>query len=167
MPETPVGQQWVTLPEALALAGDGEAQLRAALLAGDVKLRFRNPNGTTFPTPPDWLARAIVDWANSRIDATRPPWFGGPVEVDKRTLLDHFGAAKPTRKVGGRKPSIPPEALIKVGAWLAANGIPAKLADVEDKLREVISVAGADEPAESTVRTWAGRIVDEHRAALK
>jgi hypothetical protein len=94
---------WLTLLEARAVAGMGKERLLELLLAGDVKLRFRNPNGTTSPVPPDWLTRATVDWANSRIVAAMPPWFQGPVEVDRQTLLANVAdAAQPHGKSGGR-----------------------------------------------------------------
>lgn len=67
---------------------------------------------------------------------------------------------------GGRRSVIPPEALIEVGAWLHAARIPEKLVDVEDKLREAIDMAGAAEPAESTVREWASKLVEAHRRAV-
>jgi hypothetical protein len=40
------------------------------------------------------------------------------------------------------------------------------LVEVEDKLRELLSAADLDEPAESTVRNWATKLVEAHRRQL-
>ena len=94
---------WLKLVEALAVGGIGEERLLELLLAGDVASRFRNPNGTTQPVPPEHWTRANVDLANSRIEATMPPWFRGPVEVDRETLLAHVGdPARAPGNTGGR-----------------------------------------------------------------
>jgi hypothetical protein len=179
--------RWITLAECLDLIGGDKAeQLRAALLAGDVKSRKRNPDGTIKNLRPvQWRTEAKIDWQASLLDVavsespimvslttgrrTSPPPEARmvQVEIDLETLLDHFPSqAKPRQHVGGRRSVIPPEALIEVGAWLGAVGIPDKLVEVEDKLREAIAAAGAAEPAESTVRQWSAKIVEAHRRAL-
>jgi hypothetical protein len=170
---------WIPASEALAASGLTGEQMRALMLASDATGRLRLENGTTWRLRPEqWVGRDI-DWAASRIDAagmfelrmipldgSRPaplkPKFL-PLEIDDRTLP---APKAPPRSVGGRPSAIPPEALIEVGAWLAANGIPDKLVEVEDKLREAIADSGAAEPAESTIRHWAGRLVEAHRRAL-
>jgi hypothetical protein len=173
---------WGRLADALALGLTREG-ISTAGLRGDIRGRIIKRNGTADNLPPEYW-NGTVDWAGSQIlplsnieirpggySMTVARWL--TVELDHRSVREHFGLDQQPapRRAGGRTPTIPPQALIEVGAWLAAHGIPDKLVEVEDKLREAISVAGtrelAEKLAESTIRTWASRIVETHRRALK
>jgi hypothetical protein len=160
---------WLTLLEARAVAGMGKERLRDLLLAGDVKLRFRNPNGTTSPVPPDWLTRATVDWANSRIVAAMPPWFQGPVEVDRQTLLANVAdAAQPHGKSGGRPRDWDWEAAaIDVMAVYYGGGEhePARQADVERLMQQWFLDNVGKSPAESGIREHAKKLFDAIKKA--
>jgi hypothetical protein len=172
--------KWITHPEALERSGVDSARLTSAGRDGDVTGRVRYEDGAVKILEPCWWR---WDWDGGRLDVARlglyqRPLDGRPhpppkprflpVEIDEQTLLQTFGkAAKAPRQSGGRPHAIPPEALIEVSAWLHATGIPDKLVDVENKLREAITAAGAAEPGETTVRNWANRIIDAHRRALR
>jgi hypothetical protein len=172
--------KWIMQAEALELAGVDSARLTSAGLAGDVTGRVRYEDGTVRILEPCWWR---WDWDGGRLDVARLgfhqlPLDGRPhpppkprflpVEIDEQTLLETFGkvAKAPPKSVGGRPYVIPPQALIEVGAWIHANGIPDRVVAVEEKLREAIAAAGAAEPAESTVREWANHIRAAHLRAL-
>ena len=98
--------RWLKLLEALAIAAISEESLLGLLRADDVKARFCQPNGLKPPVPPEYWTRATVDWANSRIEATLPPGFSGPVEVNREGLAISTGEATKAAvgKQGGRPP---------------------------------------------------------------
>jgi hypothetical protein len=163
---------WLKLLEALTVAGIGKERLQDLLLAGDVKLRFHLPNGTTSPVPPDCLTRATIDWTNSRIDSTLPPavgGFGGPVEVDRQTLLANAGdAPKAPGKGGGRPPKWDWEAAaIDVIMVIYGGGVrePERQADVERLLHEWFINAVGEAAAESEIRRHAKKLFEGFQKA--
>jgi hypothetical protein len=82
---------WITLSDALALARISEGQLVDVLLAGDIRVRGHNGDGTTEPfLPANRWVRANIDWPNSHVSAKSPPWFRGRVEINRQDLLDYF-----------------------------------------------------------------------------
>ena len=93
---------WLKLLEALAIAAISEESLLGLLRAGDVKSRFCLPNGLRPPVPPEYWTRASVDWTNSRIKATLPPGFSGPVEVSRKKLIANTGGGAVGKQVGRR-----------------------------------------------------------------
>jgi hypothetical protein len=93
------------------------------------------------------------------------PTFGGG---DPRYSLGELNQLVATsRNKGGRPASaIPIEVQAKAAAWLAAEGCPEKQADVENRIHELLAVAGR-QAAESTVRDYARALFTEYRRALR
>jgi hypothetical protein len=167
-------KKWLTLPEVERLYAGERDDIRRVIFeggrAGEFKSRLRKD---------DHISDGRVRWHQSEIDwdtstetsllyniGDKKGYVTRVVEVDRATLQEYLAPDQKPKRSGGRRTVIPTEALIEVGAWLGVEGLPEKLVEVEDKLREAIDTAGAAEPAESTVRQWASKVVEAHRRAL-
>jgi enoyl-CoA hydratase/carnithine racemase len=66
---------------------------------------------------------------------------------------------------GGAPRKVSDDVMLKASAWLAAEGIPERLAEVERKLHELMDKAGRT-AGEATIRRYAQRLVELHKQAL-
>ena len=75
---------------------------------------------------------------------------------------------KPVTKNKGGRPAtaVPVPIQAKVAAWLAAEGCPETLVEVERKIHNLLAEVGR-EAAKSTVREYARPLFDEYRQALR
>jgi hypothetical protein len=110
-------------------------------------------------SPPrfETLAAAATEHMATIWDEFVPGW---------QVIVDHLTVADMAKRKGGAPArAIPPAILVKVGAWLAAEGVPETLAEIERKIHDLLA-ADNQSAGETTVRRWAGVLRDEHRRAL-
>jgi hypothetical protein len=153
MVEPPGKRKWIALAEAAAMPDVGEERLIEALIAGDIRCRFHVQGSPPKDVPLDWLARANIDWPHSRIEAKAPPFFSGPVEVNRQDLLDYFGSADPPRNRGGRPPKWDWDAFwVEVAAVVHVEGRPETQNDMVRRMQQWFVDTYGNQPSDSQVK---------------
>jgi len=164
--------KWITLLEALVVAGANREQLVDALLAGDVKGRWRSDDRTAHTLQPGaW--RDEIDWERSRLNYRsiviiplngerhpQPPNFV-PVEIDQQTLLDQFkGTHQAARyKVGGRPRKWDWEEFwLELCARLYEDGLSETQAEMVKRMGQWFVNQQSDQPAESEIKKRVSRL---------
>jgi hypothetical protein len=84
---------------------------------------------------------------------------------DLGMLNSRLGRKSPA-KTTGRPTKISPDALVELGAWLHASGLPDELSTVERRLADLCGARGT-EMADSSIRRWAKLVLAAHRRALE
>jgi len=112
----------------------------------------------------DKLARANIDWANSRIEAKAPPFFSGPCEVNRQDLLDYFGSADSPGNPGGRPARWDWEAFwLELAVIVHEDGLPEVQNDMVKRMQQWFVDTCGNHPADSQIKVRISKLYQRLR----